>query len=273
MCTFSFIKSMIFDLSGPPSEVIPQYTDCEPAAVRGSSRANNSSSLETVEREIAVATEEERCFGTVKADVYLSYWKNVGLYLAPIILASIFLMQSTPNVSDWWLAHWVSPSVDGNSTIGMRNQTSAGRILETIDLHWFSLYRNTSSDPNKDVAFYLGIYAALAVANTVFTFMRAFLFAYGGLKAAQAMHAQLVDVVLKVYFFSIKIHSSLFYIDHFFGQAKVIFFDCTPVGRILNRFSSDVYTVDDSLPFMLNIFLAQIFGLFGECFQSLADTE
>lgn len=41
------------------------------------------------------------------------------------------------------------------------------------------------------------------------------------------------------------------------------FFDSTPLGRILNRFSSDVGTIDDSLPFRLNIFLATIFGLLG----------
>ena len=46
-------------------------------------------------------------------------------------------------------------------------------------------------------------------------------------------------------------------------QAPVSFFDVTPIGRILNRFSSDVYSVDDSLPFILNILLAQIFGIFG----------
>ena len=41
------------------------------------------------------------------------------------------------------------------------------------------------------------------------------------------------------------------------------FFDVTPVGRILNRFSSDVFAVDDTLPFILNIFLAQAFSLLG----------
>lgn len=41
------------------------------------------------------------------------------------------------------------------------------------------------------------------------------------------------------------------------------FFDSTSIGRIINRFSSDVATVDDSLPFIANILFAQTFGLIG----------
>lgn len=35
------------------------------------------------------------------------------------------------------------------------------------------------------------------------------------------------------------------------------------MGRLLNRFSSDLYAVDDSLPFILNILLANAFNLLG----------
>lgn len=41
------------------------------------------------------------------------------------------------------------------------------------------------------------------------------------------------------------------------------FFEVTSVGRVLNRFTADVYSVDDSLPFILNILLAQVFGIAG----------
>ncbi|KAK7505594.1 hypothetical protein BaRGS_00003339 [Batillaria attramentaria] len=97
-------------------------------------------------------------------------------------------------------------------------------------------------EAEDNVSFYLTVYGVLAGANSVFTFMRAFLFAYGGICAARVLHRQLLASVLK---------------------APVSFFDTTPIGRIINRFSSDLYAIDDSLPFQLNIFLAQIFGILG----------
>ena len=45
--------------------------------------------------------------------------------------------------------------------------------------------------------------------------------------------------------------------------ATSAFFDSNPTGRLLNRFSSDVYGIDDSLPFIMNILFAQAFGLLG----------
>lgn len=86
------------------------------------------------------------------------------------------------------------------------------------------------------------IYVSLAIANSIFTLARAFTFAYGGIEAAR------------------KLHESLF---HNLLHCSISFFDITPSGRILNRFSSDTWSVDDSLPFILNILLANIFALLG----------
>uniref|UniRef100_A0A4W5PMC5 ATP-binding cassette, sub-family C (CFTR/MRP), member 10 n=1 Tax=Hucho hucho TaxID=62062 RepID=A0A4W5PMC5_9TELE len=94
----------------------------------------------------------------------------------------------------------------------------------------------------SEVKFYLTVYGSIAGANTIFTAIRAFLFAYGGIRAASVVHNRLLDTVLK---------------------ATVTFFDTTPLGRVLNRFSSDLYSVDDTLPFFLNILLANSFGLLG----------
>ena len=48
------------------------------------------------------------------------------------------------------------------------------------------------------VMFYLAIYGGLAGANSLFTLLRAFLFAYGGICAAQKIHKDLLNSILKV---------------------------------------------------------------------------
>ena len=58
----------------------------------------------------------------------------------------------------------------------------------------------TSADDN--VSFYLTVYGILAGANTFFTLARAFLFAYGGICAAQVLHTDLLSTILKVSYYT-----------------------------------------------------------------------
>ena len=205
--------------TGPPSKVLTSYL--EGSTKEG--RPTNATSSELDEREAPIPVEEERCTGEVDLDIVSTYWKAVGIYVSPIVLGMLLCMQSSRNVSDWWLAHWVSE---------LQNETINGSLEVEVG----------TDKEDYDPTFYLAVYGGIAAANTIFTFLRAFLFAYGGLKAATFLHSHLVDIVL---------------------QAKMVFYDTTPVGRILNRLSSDIYAIDESLPFVLNIFLAQVFGLFG----------
>ncbi|XP_071359815.1 ATP-binding cassette sub-family C member 10 isoform X2 [Trachinotus anak] len=192
---------------------------------------------------------EQKLAGGLAWTVYKTYWVAVGGVLASSILMALLLMQASKNVSDWWLSHWISELKNNGSTTANSSFTGAfgsshlllfspGGLMSPLHSVETSPSRNMSSD----VKFYLMVYGSIAVANTVFTAIRAFLFAYGAICAATAIHNRLLDRVLK---------------------ATVTFFDTTPLGRVLNRFSSDLYSVDDSLPFILNILLANIFGLLG----------
>ncbi|CAG9799085.1 unnamed protein product [Chironomus riparius] len=107
--------------------------------------------------------------------------------------------------------------------------------------HWVSL-ESASNNTTIDTQIYLEIYTSLGIGNSILTLIRSFLFAYAGIKAAKIIH----DKLLKNVFYT-----------------TIQFFDTQPLGRILNRFSSDIFTIDDSLPFIFNILLAQIFGLLG----------
>eukprot|EP00850_Spirogloea_muscicola_P005214 SM000023S07670 [mRNA] locus=s23:744663:754300:- [translate_table: standard] len=111
---------------------------------------------------------------------------------------------------------------------------------------WLSLWDDHTSPSSVSQPpggfFYLEVYASLALANTIFTLSRSFSFAYGGLRAAKGLHQELLSSVL---------------------AAPVDFFDRTPRGRILNRFSSDQNTIDDSLPFIVNILVTIVFEMGG----------
>lgn len=113
--------------------------------------------------------------------------------------------------------------------------------------HWVSV-ETTSNNTTIDTKSYLETYTSLGVGNSILTLIRSFLFAYAGIKAAKIIH----DKLLKSVF-----------------NTTIQFFDVTPLGRILNRFSSDVFTIDDSLPFIFNILLAQLFGLLGSIIVTL----
>ena len=88
-------------------------------------------------------------------------------------------MQVSRNYTDVFLAHWVTSQ-------------SAGGF------------------DNATVSKYLSIYGGIAAVNAVFSFLRSFLFAYGGICAARILHQRLLGVVLK---------------------AKTWFFDTTPLGK------------------------------------------
>ncbi|XP_039119671.1 LOW QUALITY PROTEIN: ABC transporter C family member 13 [Dioscorea cayenensis subsp. rotundata] len=103
--------------------------------------------------------------------------------------------------------------------------------------HWVDAAGETES-----ITFYLVGLCIFGIVNSLLTLVRAFSFAYGGLHAAVQVHTELLSKIV---------------------DAPVHFFDQNPSGRILNRLSSDLYMIDDSLPFILNILLANFFSLLG----------
>ena len=231
----------------PPSELSLRVTDGSSSAglntmlTTPSLTGRNSPTLETpspqvlspvqhpVLEEAGGQAQERRETGRVKMKVYSAYWRAVGLLLSPMILVSLLAMQVSRNLTDVWLAHWVS-SEDADSNHTAPNVS----VLLDIEL---------DPSPNSfNVKYYLIVYGIIAVSNTMFSLMRAFLFAYGGICAARTIHDKILKSVMR---------------------SKITFFDVTPLGQILNRFSSDLATVDDSLPFILNIFLANLFGVLG----------
>lgn len=222
--------------SGPPSAVLePALGDVlqEPRSPSSPSagktdpwgRRRASEEKQTMENTVPALVEAEaREVGAVRWSTVRSYGDAVGFWLALAVLLSIALMQVSRTSADWWLAAWVSHI----------NTTSNGSTGES---KFFTI--PADQDP---LALFLTVYGGIAVGNGILTLIRAFLFAYGGLVAAAKVHGLLLTRIL---------------------EAPLSFFEATPVGRVLNRFSTDVCAIDDSLPFVLNILLAQGAGLVG----------
>jgi ABC-type multidrug transport system fused ATPase/permease subunit len=100
----------------------------------------------------------------------------------------------------------------------------AGFILSGLNgvaiTSWISYW--TSDAPlykRHSRGFYLGLYGALSVTLGIFTYLRTFLLVRFGVKASATLHANLSASILR---------------------APSSFFDTTPIGRILSRFSKDL---------------------------------
>ncbi|NXM27509.1 MRP7 protein, partial [Oxyruncus cristatus] len=247
--------------TGTPADILPlveAFPECKDTDKKQKGKApDEQGQEESIETEKEESTqnnnlthkEEEKKEGAVAFQVYKAYWLAVGSWLALSILFSLLLMQASRNISDWWLSYWISSISQTANTSVMdcaASLPSPQLLLFSIAGLVFPIQAlDTTPAPSNgsvDVNFYLIVYGSIAGANSFFTIFRAFLFAYGTLRAATVIHNRLLQRILK---------------------ATVTFFDTTPAGRILNRFSSDLYCVDESLPFFLNIFLANMYGLLG----------
>lgn len=151
---------------------------------------------------------EHRKEGKVDLLVYRKYAEFSGWSIAALVFLSAVLMQASKNGNDLWLTYWVDAT---------RGRTNADY-------------------------YFLVVLCIFCIVNSILTLLRAFTFAFGGLRAAVQVHDTLLNKLI---------------------HAPVYFFDRTPKGRIINRFSSDLYTIDDNLPFILNILLANFVGLVG----------
>ncbi|XP_047483384.1 ABC transporter C family member 13-like [Penaeus chinensis] len=279
----------VIESQGPPAVILPSlvspeelsdewWEDAEDPQVSGAKlrrisldvfAAGQSKATDAMRK---IDEMEERDYGELSNAVYVTFATAVGGILTAAIFFSFILMQGSRNLTDIWLAYWVSQVTSDNSTgstvllqggvstpwAGTASRPDPPKMTSpnSDPLQWLIpgspvhqvLFvqelpeTNVLADVDPSTKFYLTVYGILAASNTVFTLMRSFLFAYGGICAARYIHRRLLDSVL---------------------YAKMSFFDNNSLGRILNRFSSDLYTVDDSLPFQMNIFFAQAFGLFG----------
>ncbi|KAG7468310.1 hypothetical protein MATL_G00141590 [Megalops atlanticus] len=154
--------------------------------------------------------------GSVTWKTYHQYCKAAGGYILLLLIALMFiLLVGTTAFSNWWLSFWLE---QGSGQRNSSNSTAdSGNISE-----------------NPELYFYQMIYGLTIVAMIVLSVVKGYSFTKVTLHASSKLH----DTMFK------KILSS-----------PMSFFDTTPIGRIVNRFSKDQDEIDAALPFNMENFL------------------
>ncbi|CAH4037822.1 unnamed protein product [Pieris brassicae] len=93
---------------------------------------------------------------------------------------------------------------------------------------------------------FLGVYGGLGIGQVITVSVSSLALYLGTLVAARTLHSKLLSGVLRA--------------------PSIGFFDCTPTGRILNRFSKDVEVLDNVLPMTLRGWTACFFSVLGTLF-------
>ncbi len=101
--------------------------------------------------------------------------------------------------------------------------------------YWLSLWTtlNNSRSDSSDRNFRLIIYGSLIVNEAIFIIMGNMVLFIGAIKASEKLHFNAMLGVLR---------------------SPLSFFDKTPIGRILNRFSKDIASVDEDVPAQMAAF-------------------
>ena len=131
------------------------------------------------------------------------------------------------------LAYVVSYIANGGTSLWLANWSNQYNTEQNTT-------RNSTNRTSVDVAFYLGIYAGLGFVQGSFTIVSSYLLAIGAIFASRYLHRILLLNVLR---------------------CPLSFFDKTPIGRILNRFSKDIYLIDETIPRSISSFLNAFFSI------------
>ncbi|XP_006926069.1 canalicular multispecific organic anion transporter 1 [Pteropus alecto] len=99
---------------------------------------------------------------------------------------------------------------------------------------------NSTNYPTSRRDMRIGVYGALGLGQGIFVLIANLCSTCGFTHASNILHKQLLNKILR---------------------APMSFFDTTPSGRIVNRFSSDVSTMDDTLPASLRSWILYFLGI------------
>lgn len=168
---------------------------------------------------------ESSTTGAVSLGVYTFYGKAFGSL--PVILSMIALITLTEAVAvgtNWSLRLWAS------SFDNLANEVRSFLLAQTIAV---------KDVVTREPDYYLKRYVAFAVISLFLFGGRMFFFLFRGTVASKTIYNSVIKTLL---------------------AAPVRFYDQTPNGRIMNRLSTDMETIDQDVPSGLMFFTLELFA-------------
>uniref|UniRef100_A0A8C4DIP2 ATP-binding cassette, sub-family C (CFTR/MRP), member 8 n=1 Tax=Dicentrarchus labrax TaxID=13489 RepID=A0A8C4DIP2_DICLA len=138
------------------------------------------------------------------------YLSSAGLLLLTVLLLSQLLKHSLMVAIDYWLAHWTSHVIRAKTDAIARNCTIV-QVRDFVCVH----------------SWYLSVFSVLCCLGIILCLATSVAVEWTGLKVAKELHHDLLNKII---------------------LAPMRLFETTPLGSILNRFSTDTNTIDQHIP-------------------------
>uniref|UniRef100_A0AAQ5Y2V3 ATP-binding cassette sub-family C member 5 n=1 Tax=Amphiprion ocellaris TaxID=80972 RepID=A0AAQ5Y2V3_AMPOC len=168
--------------------------------------------------------EEQQC-GGMAWPVFRCYVAACGGSASCLLILALFVLNvGSSAFCQWWLSYWINQG-SGNTTVTQGNSSTV----------------SVSMKDNPMMQQYAAIYASSMGVMLLFKLFRGIAFVKGTLRASSKLHDELFHKILR---------------------CPMKFFDTTPSGRILNRFSKDMDEVDTRLPFQAEMFIQNVILVF-----------
>ncbi|KAH6652560.1 ABC transporter type 1, transmembrane domain-containing protein [Truncatella angustata] len=210
----------------------------------GSETINGKPKDQKKEKKKADAMEETKATGAVKWSVVKLYLSAMGKWWFWVIVVVVFAGQQLSSVaSNLWIREWANQyTIDDQSVSKIQFSTfSQTPISSTISPTYFASiatyvkdqqifspaeYSAASAPKEVNVDYYLFILAVIGIAGAFFALVRDLWLFFGSLTASKDLHKRLMGSV---------------------ARAKFKFFDVTPLGQLMNRFSKDLEAIDQEV--------------------------
>lgn len=198
--------------SSPQSYLLPSAEST--SSSKSPASANPRASVPSGEKPSPLMTTEEKAEGAIPFSTYFAYVRAGGGL--PVVLLVIFvslLAELSRAFSFWWLAHWLEDGSGGVIINGSNETIVSDNISDNAHLWMYNL-----------------VYGMSLVAIIVFFALRSMVVVKVLMRASSRLHDQLFRKVMRT---------------------PILFFDTTPLGRLINRFSRDMDEMDTKLPMMI----------------------